>query len=69
MVDSYFILFFGIIHVFALPINAKEYYLNMRSHLLACFSDYLVNRAEITLGSLDKLQQSHMVYLGNRNGM
>lgn len=29
--------------------------------------DYLVNRAEITLGSLDKLQQSHMVYLGNRN--
>lgn len=27
-----------------------------------------MNRAEITLGSLDKLQQSHMVYLGNRNG-
>lgn len=32
------------------------------------FSDYLVNRAEITLASLDKMQQSHMVYLGNRNG-
>uniref|UniRef100_A0A3Q3W6N1 I/LWEQ domain-containing protein n=1 Tax=Mola mola TaxID=94237 RepID=A0A3Q3W6N1_MOLML len=29
--------------------------------------DYLVNRAEITLTSLDKLQQSHIVYLGNRN--
>ncbi|XP_047228532.1 huntingtin-interacting protein 1-related protein-like [Girardinichthys multiradiatus] len=29
--------------------------------------DYLVNRAEITLGSIDKMQQSHMVYLGNRN--
>lgn len=34
----------------------------------ACFADYLVNRAEITLGSLDKLQQSHMLFLGNRNG-
>lgn len=34
----------------------------------ACFADYLVNRAEITMGSLDKLKQSHMVYLGNRNG-
>uniref|UniRef100_A0A8C8IXA4 I/LWEQ domain-containing protein n=1 Tax=Oncorhynchus tshawytscha TaxID=74940 RepID=A0A8C8IXA4_ONCTS len=30
-----------------------------------CSPDYLVNRAEITLGSLDKMQQSHMVYLGN----
>uniref|UniRef100_M4AXT0 Huntingtin interacting protein 1 related n=1 Tax=Xiphophorus maculatus TaxID=8083 RepID=M4AXT0_XIPMA len=29
--------------------------------------DYLINRAEITLGSIDKMQQSHMVYLGNRN--
>uniref|UniRef100_A0A3P9H3G9 I/LWEQ domain-containing protein n=1 Tax=Oryzias latipes TaxID=8090 RepID=A0A3P9H3G9_ORYLA len=29
--------------------------------------DYLVNRAEVTLGSIDKLQQSHLVYLGNRN--
>uniref|UniRef100_A0A4W6DCR5 Huntingtin interacting protein 1 related n=1 Tax=Lates calcarifer TaxID=8187 RepID=A0A4W6DCR5_LATCA len=29
--------------------------------------DYLVNRAEITLGSIDKMQQSHLVYLGNRN--
>ncbi|KAG7218986.1 hypothetical protein INR49_005886 [Caranx melampygus] len=29
--------------------------------------DYLVNRAEITLASIDKMQQSHMVYLGNRN--
>ncbi|KAK2818593.1 hypothetical protein Q5P01_024154 [Channa striata] len=27
--------------------------------------DYLVNRAEITLGSIDKMQQSHLVYLGN----
>uniref|UniRef100_A0A8C4F4G1 I/LWEQ domain-containing protein n=1 Tax=Dicentrarchus labrax TaxID=13489 RepID=A0A8C4F4G1_DICLA len=36
---------------------------------LCCISspDYLVNRAEITLGSIDKMQQSHMVYLGNRN--
>ncbi|XP_075885676.1 huntingtin-interacting protein 1-related protein [Nelusetta ayraudi] len=36
---------------------------------LSCTSspDYLVNRAEVTLGSLDKLQQSHMLYLGNRN--
>ncbi|KAM9801511.1 LOW QUALITY PROTEIN: huntingtin-interacting protein 1-related protein [Neosynchiropus ocellatus] len=31
--------------------------------------DYLVNRAEITLGSIDKMQHSHMVYLGNRSGM
>ncbi|XP_041754787.2 huntingtin-interacting protein 1-related protein, partial [Coregonus clupeaformis] len=30
-----------------------------------CSPEYLVNRAEITLGSLDKMQQSHMVYLGN----
>uniref|UniRef100_A0A3P9PW97 Huntingtin interacting protein 1 related n=1 Tax=Poecilia reticulata TaxID=8081 RepID=A0A3P9PW97_POERE len=29
--------------------------------------DYLINRAEITLGSIDKMQQSHLVYLGNRN--
>ncbi|XP_027880714.1 huntingtin-interacting protein 1-related protein isoform X2 [Xiphophorus couchianus] len=29
--------------------------------------DYLINRAEITLSSIDKMQQSHMVYLGNRN--
>ncbi|XP_067430528.1 huntingtin-interacting protein 1-related protein-like [Thunnus thynnus] len=29
--------------------------------------DYLVNRAEITLGSIDKMQQSHVVYLGNMN--
>uniref|UniRef100_A0AAY5K657 I/LWEQ domain-containing protein n=1 Tax=Esox lucius TaxID=8010 RepID=A0AAY5K657_ESOLU len=30
-----------------------------------CSPDYLVNRAEITLCSLDKMQQSHVVYLGN----
>nr|XP_019938192.1 PREDICTED: huntingtin-interacting protein 1-related protein-like [Paralichthys olivaceus] len=29
--------------------------------------DYLVNRAEITLASIDKMQQSHTVYLGNMN--
>ncbi|XP_068191804.1 huntingtin-interacting protein 1-related protein-like [Antennarius striatus] len=29
--------------------------------------DYLVNRAEITLASLDKMQQSHMAYLGDKN--
>ncbi|XP_054613531.1 huntingtin-interacting protein 1-related protein-like [Dunckerocampus dactyliophorus] len=29
--------------------------------------DYLVNRAEVTLGSVDKMQQSHLLYLGNRN--
>uniref|UniRef100_A0A665U8I9 Huntingtin interacting protein 1 related n=1 Tax=Echeneis naucrates TaxID=173247 RepID=A0A665U8I9_ECHNA len=29
--------------------------------------DYLINRAETTLASVDKMQQSHMVYLGNRN--
>uniref|UniRef100_A0A3Q1IQU5 I/LWEQ domain-containing protein n=1 Tax=Anabas testudineus TaxID=64144 RepID=A0A3Q1IQU5_ANATE len=36
---------------------------------IRCISspDYLVNRAEITLGSIDKMQQSHLVYLGNRN--
>ncbi|XP_034094736.1 huntingtin-interacting protein 1-related protein-like isoform X5 [Gymnodraco acuticeps] len=36
---------------------------------LSCISspDYLINRAEITLGSIDKMQQSHVVYLGNRN--
>ncbi|XP_056874619.1 huntingtin-interacting protein 1-related protein-like [Takifugu flavidus] len=36
---------------------------------LCCISspDYLVNRAEVTLASLDKLQQSHMVYLGNNH--
>ncbi|XP_032395036.1 huntingtin-interacting protein 1-related protein [Etheostoma spectabile] len=32
-----------------------------------CSPDYLVNRAEITLKSIDKMQQSHVVYLGNRN--
>uniref|UniRef100_A0A8C9ZHA7 Huntingtin interacting protein 1 related n=1 Tax=Sander lucioperca TaxID=283035 RepID=A0A8C9ZHA7_SANLU len=32
-----------------------------------CSPDYLVNRAEITLRSIDKMQQSHVVYLGNRN--
>ncbi|XP_076020358.1 huntingtin-interacting protein 1-related protein isoform X2 [Genypterus blacodes] len=36
---------------------------------LRCISspDYLVNRAEITLVSIDKMQQSHMIYLGNMN--
>ncbi|KAM6975925.1 huntingtin-interacting protein 1-related protein [Tautogolabrus adspersus] len=36
---------------------------------VCCISspDYLVNRAEITLGSIDKMQQSHQVYVGNRN--
>ncbi|XP_070706559.1 huntingtin-interacting protein 1-related protein-like [Pempheris klunzingeri] len=36
---------------------------------VCCISspDYLVNRAEITLGSIDKMQQSHSVYLGNRS--
>ncbi|XP_008323835.1 huntingtin-interacting protein 1-related protein [Cynoglossus semilaevis] len=29
--------------------------------------EYLENRAEITLGSIDKMQQSHLVYMGNRN--
>uniref|UniRef100_A0A3Q4HMY9 Huntingtin interacting protein 1 related n=1 Tax=Neolamprologus brichardi TaxID=32507 RepID=A0A3Q4HMY9_NEOBR len=29
--------------------------------------DYLVNRAEITLNSIDKMQQSHLTYLGNSN--
>ncbi|KAM7368622.1 hypothetical protein PAMP_012945 [Pampus punctatissimus] len=29
--------------------------------------DYLVNRAEITLSSIDKMQQSQLVYLGNMN--
>uniref|UniRef100_A0A3P9BKU7 Huntingtin interacting protein 1 related n=1 Tax=Maylandia zebra TaxID=106582 RepID=A0A3P9BKU7_9CICH len=29
--------------------------------------DYLVNRAEITLNSIDKMQQSHSAYLGNSN--
>ncbi|KAF1377857.1 hypothetical protein PFLUV_G00205100 [Perca fluviatilis] len=32
-----------------------------------CSPDYLVNRADITLRSIDKIQQSHVVYLGNRN--
>ncbi|XP_076614166.1 huntingtin-interacting protein 1-related protein [Chaetodon auriga] len=36
---------------------------------VCCISspDYLVNRAEITLSSIDKMQQSHVVYLGNRS--
>ncbi|CAG5867661.1 unnamed protein product [Menidia menidia] len=36
---------------------------------LRCISspDYLVNRAETTLVSIDKMQQSHLVYLGNRS--
>ncbi|CAL9682359.1 unnamed protein product [Knipowitschia caucasica] len=36
---------------------------------LRCISspDYLINRAQTTLGSIDKMQQSHIVYLGNRN--
>uniref|UniRef100_A0A673CHC7 Huntingtin interacting protein 1 related n=1 Tax=Sphaeramia orbicularis TaxID=375764 RepID=A0A673CHC7_9TELE len=29
--------------------------------------DYLVNRAETTLGSIDKMQQSQVVYLGNKS--
>lgn len=29
--------------------------------------DYLINRAQTTLASIDKMQQSHLVYLGNRN--
>lgn len=29
--------------------------------------DYLINRAQTTLSSIDKMQQSHLVYLGNRN--
>ncbi|XP_034048321.1 huntingtin-interacting protein 1-related protein-like isoform X2 [Thalassophryne amazonica] len=29
--------------------------------------DYLINRAEITLGSIDKMQQTQSVYLGNKN--
>ncbi|XP_056146805.1 huntingtin-interacting protein 1-related protein-like [Lampris incognitus] len=29
--------------------------------------DYLINRAEITLSSIDKMQQSHLIYLGNKN--
>lgn len=27
-----------------------------------------MNRAEITLNSIDKMQQSHLAYLGNSNG-
>uniref|UniRef100_A0A8C2ZVD1 Huntingtin interacting protein 1 related n=1 Tax=Cyclopterus lumpus TaxID=8103 RepID=A0A8C2ZVD1_CYCLU len=35
-------------------------------HVLCTSSpDYLVNRAEITLSAIDKMQQSHVVYLGN----
>ncbi|KAK7895499.1 hypothetical protein WMY93_020824 [Mugilogobius chulae] len=36
---------------------------------LRCVSspDYLINRAQITLTSIDKMQQSQLVYLGNRN--
>ncbi|KAG8010482.1 Huntingtin-interacting protein 1-related protein, partial [Nibea albiflora] len=36
---------------------------------VCCISspDYLVNRAEITLGSIDKMQQSHSAYVANRN--
>lgn len=36
---------------------------------VSCISspDYLMNRAEITLVSIDKMQQNHSVYLGNRN--
>ncbi|KAJ0057472.1 hypothetical protein NL108_009191, partial [Boleophthalmus pectinirostris] len=29
--------------------------------------DYLINRAQTTMASIDKMQQSHLVYLGNRN--
>ncbi|XP_072310419.1 huntingtin-interacting protein 1-related protein-like [Eucyclogobius newberryi] len=29
--------------------------------------DYLINRAQTTLASIDKMQQSHLVYLGNRS--
>ncbi|XP_077352659.1 huntingtin-interacting protein 1-related protein [Festucalex cinctus] len=32
-----------------------------------CSPDYLVNRAETTLASVDKMQQSHVIYLANRN--
>lgn len=44
------------------PEEGKE-----ESHFLVP-PDYLVNRAEVTLASLDKLQQSHMLYLGNKHG-
>uniref|UniRef100_A0A8C1LI13 Huntingtin interacting protein 1 related n=1 Tax=Cyprinus carpio TaxID=7962 RepID=A0A8C1LI13_CYPCA len=30
-----------------------------------CTPDYLINRAELTLASIDKMQQSHVVYLRN----
>ena len=33
-----------------------------------CSPDYLVNRAETTLGSIDKMQQSHAGYLRNMDG-
>ncbi|XP_077593951.1 huntingtin-interacting protein 1-related protein [Stigmatopora nigra] len=32
-----------------------------------CSPDYLVNRAETTLASVDKMQQSHVIYLANSN--
>ncbi|XP_061656753.1 huntingtin-interacting protein 1-related protein-like isoform X2 [Syngnathoides biaculeatus] len=32
-----------------------------------CSPDYLVNRAETTLVSVEKMQQSHVIYLANRN--
>ncbi|XP_061603678.1 huntingtin-interacting protein 1-related protein-like [Phyllopteryx taeniolatus] len=32
-----------------------------------CSPDYLVNRAETTLVSVDKMQQSHVIYLANMN--
>ncbi|XP_037122145.1 huntingtin-interacting protein 1-related protein-like isoform X2 [Syngnathus acus] len=32
-----------------------------------CSPDYLVNRAETTLVSVDKMQQSHVIYVANRN--
>lgn len=42
--------------------------INKQITTLLFFPDYLANRAEVTLASLDKLQQSHLVYLGNRQG-
>ena len=33
-----------------------------------CGPDYLVSRAEVTLGSMDKMHQNQLVYMGNMNG-
>lgn len=48
-----------------IPLNILISSFTLHISLLA---DYLINRAELTLASIDKMQQSHAAYLRNYDG-